>query len=135
MAISGPIAPYSNPPIQPQFYKPSRFQISDIQIGATTTVTATATMNYVIGQLVRFLIPEGYGCQQLNGLSGLVINLPSSNMVEVSINSSFFDPFISANLSQVPNITAIGDVNSGTVYLGNNVLQYIPGSFQNISPT
>ncbi len=116
MAISGPTPTYSNPPIQPQFYEPSRFQISGITLGKTTTVTvvpdvypqATINLNYSVGQLVRFLIPEGYGCQQLSGISGLVIALPTTNQATVNIDSTHFDPFISANLRQKPSLLAIG---------------------------
>ena len=134
MAISGPVPPYANVPIQPQYYSPRRFQISDVQIGITTIVTATANLNYVIGQLVRLLIPKGYGCTQLNEMLGYVLSLPALNEVEVNINSTLFNSYIAANLPQVPQIIAVGDVNTGSTNAGLPEQTYISGSFINISP-
>jgi hypothetical protein len=135
--ISSPTPPYSNVPIQPQFYQPSQFFISNITLGNTTIVTTIDNMNYVIGQEVRLLIPANFGCFQLNGLSGFVISLPMSNQVEISINSNQnVNQFIATtNNTQSPQIVSIGDVNNGS----NNpspftTSTFIPGSFINISP-
>jgi hypothetical protein len=62
--IFGPIAPQNNPPINPQFYQPSIFDIASITNGETTLVTTTVAQNYVIGQLVRLLIPQIYGARR-----------------------------------------------------------------------
>ncbi len=145
--ISGPIAPYSNVPIEPQFYKPSQFVITAITYGVTTTVTMSngtnnVSPNYVVGQLVRIVIPEKYGARQLNGQSGLVISLPSSTQVEININSIGTDPFIPnptflPNQSQTqPQILAIGDQASGQINSSGriNLGLTIPGAFENISP-
>jgi len=101
--VSYPIPAYSNVPIEPQFYEPSRFVISDIIIGLTTVVTTSVNHNYVIGQEVRLLVPVPYGSFQLNNLSGFVISIPAANQVEINIDSSFAnafddDPFV-ANIS------------------------------------
>lgn len=133
--ISGPIPPYSNPPIQPDNYQPRRFQISDIQIGITTTVTTTENMDYVISQQVKLLIPSGYGCSQISGKDGFVISIPSPNQVEVTINSSKADPFVNNSLDQVPQIVAIGNIENGQTNTSRtNNITYTPGSFINISP-
>lgn len=96
MAIVGPIAPQSNPPINPQYYQPQRFQISNLSFGQTTTVTATAAMDYVVGQLVRLIIPPRFGSRQLNEAQGYVLSIPSSTQVVVAIYSALgVDPFIS----------------------------------------
>jgi hypothetical protein len=134
--ISYPIPLYSNPPIQADFFEPSRFVISAVTLGATTIVTTTANMNYVIGQQVRLFIPKGYGCTQLNGKTGLVISIPATNQVEITIDSSInVNLFIAANLNNSPAITAIGDVNSGIISsTGANIPSTnIPGAFINIS--
>ena len=54
---SGPIAPYNNLPIMPQYYAPSQFFISTVTRGQNTTVTTTVSHNYVVGQTVRLIIP------------------------------------------------------------------------------
>ena len=134
---SGPVPPYSNPPIQPQNYMPSRFVISDITLGISTTVTTELPMNYVVGQLVRLLIPQGYGCVQLNGFYGYVIGIPAPNQVILNIDSSIqiFNEFINFNGRTPPEIIAIGDINSGIISsTGRNMPETtVPGAFINIS--
>lgn len=135
----GPTPPYNNPPIEPQFYQPSRFEISNVTLGKTTIITTVDDMNYVIGQSVRLLIPYGFGCTQLNEKTGFVISLPSDNEVELNIDSSInVDAYISASsaFTTRAQILAIGDLNNGTVNPSGRVMQStgIPGSFINISP-
>jgi hypothetical protein len=134
--ISGPIPPYSNPPITPQYYQPRQYFISDITLGPTTTVTTSVDHDYVIGQLCRLLIPKGYGCYQLNEALGYVESIPYPDEVTLNINSQFADSFISADLAQQPQIVAVGDVNTGPINANGpqNYMTYIPGSFINISP-
>lgn len=134
--IFGPIAPESNPPINPQYYKPSVFAISAIALGETTTVTTSVDHNYVIGQVVRLLIPESYGSFQINGQSGNVIVIPAPNQVIVTINSTNTNAFQIGSTTTPAQIIAIGDVNTGPIN-ANGPRQtsiLIPGSFQDISP-
>jgi len=135
--ISYPIPPYTNPPIEPQFYQPSQFFISNISLGPTTTVTTTVDNNYVIGQLVRLLIPPSFGSIQLNERTGYVISLPASNQVTIDINSSVnVNSYIASTAATQAQIVAIGDINSGQINSNGrtNNITFIPGSFINISP-
>lgn len=135
--ISYPTPIFQNLPIQAQFYKPSRYQISDISTGLTTLVTTTEDHNYVIGQEVRLVIPPPYGIRQLNGQSGVIISIPQDDQFVLNISSQFVDPFINASDElQVAQVTAIGDFNMGQTNINgrNNQKTFIPGSFQNISP-
>lgn len=134
--ISYPIPPYQNLPIESQFYQPSRFVISGISLGWTTTITTTQNMNYTIGQLVRIIVPQSFGTRQLNERQGYVISIPSANQVTIDINSSGYDVFINSSATTVAQIIAIGDINSGTQNSSGRVSNgtYIPGSFINISP-
>lgn len=136
--ISFPIPPYQNLPIEAQFYEPSRFVISNITLGITTLVTTSLDHNYVIGQEIRLLIPSNFGCFQLNNRKGYVLSIPSSTQVQVSIDSSQnVNNFIFAtNNINMPQIIAIGDINSGVVNSNGRVLNstFISGSFINISP-
>lgn len=135
-AITGPIAPYSNVAIEPQFYQPSRFTISSITLGQTTTVTADEDMDYAIGQLTRLVIPPSFGCRQLNQVEGYVISLPSDDSVELDIDSSIgVDPYVASSARTPAQILAIGDVNTGYISsTGRNVpATNIPGSFINVS--
>lgn len=135
--ISYPIPIYQNLPIEAIYYKPNQFFISAVSLGITTTVTTTANHNYVIGQQCRMNIPPTFGCRQLNGLSGIVLSVPSSTQVQLSIDSSRnVDPFVLSTAPTQAQILAIGDFNSGQI--NNNGITnqkiFIPGSFQNISP-
>lgn len=133
--ISYPIPLYQNYPIQAQFYQPSRFVISAITLGKTTTITTTEDMNYVIGQQVRLIIPPSFGCRQLNEQTGVVISIPSTNQVVLNIYSAGGDPLISSSATTVPQILAIGDVNSGIIYTNTSTMTTnVPGAFINISP-
>lgn len=134
--ISYPIPPYQNLPIEPQFYQPNVFVISGITLGQTTIVTTIEDMNYVVGQLVRLIIPPSFGTRQLNEQTAYVISLPAPNQVELAISSVGMDSFISSSARTKPQILGIGDINSGVVNSSGriNTGTYILGSFINISP-
>src|ERR1700720_1827023 len=134
--ISYPIPPYANVPIQSQYYEPSRFVISAISLGWITTITTTVSHNYVIGQLVRLLIPPSYGTIQLNEASAYVINVPAPNQVILAINSTNDDLFVTGSGPSQPQILAIGDINTGATNSSgrSNTGTFVPGSFINISP-
>jgi len=138
------IAPESNPPITPWYYQPSRFPIISISQGATTTITLASTdvggvtvePNYVVGQLVRIIVPFPYGMTQINNQTAYVISIPSELEIVVNIDSRNYNSFVSdpsfgLNPAQ---IVAIGDVNSGQINTGRTGNStYIPGSFIDIS--
>lgn len=133
----GPTPAYNNPPIQPQFYEPNFFIIGAITLGKTTFVTTTEDMNFVVGQLVRLLIPFGFGCTQLNEQLGYVISIPFADEVELSIDSSQnVNQFVAGSGTTLPQIVPVGDINSGQTNTNglNSNLTFIPGAFINVSP-
>lgn len=140
--ISFPIPPYQNVPIEPQFFQPSQFVISDVTLGQTTIVTTAINHNYDLGQLIRLLFPSKYGCGLLNEQTGYVISIPALDEVEVTINSTNSDPFIPSptflpfQSKTAPQIVAVGEINTGAINSNGNrsTSISIPGSFQNISP-
>ena len=141
VAITGPIALYNNLPIQPQYFQPWRFVISAITLGNPTVFTLTipsiTDLNYVIGQQVRVIIPETFGCRQLNGQTGYVLVVTNPDQVSVSIDSSLgVDPYVASSATTPAQLLAIGDINSGQISsTGLNIpLVSVPGAFINISP-
>lgn len=140
--LNGPQAAESNPPIEPQFFKPSVFPIFTISRGPTTTVTMLSAFgvdnNYAVGQKVRFLIPPSHGMQQINQQTAQVIGRPAINQITVDIDSRFYDVFIISPAYGLtpPQVIAIGDVNSGLISTNgrNNATTTVPGSFVNTSP-
>jgi hypothetical protein len=146
--VTYPTPPYSNPPITPQFYIPNKFFILGITMGPTTVVTTTIDHNYVIGQIVRLLIPRIFSsissgvviqipnCTQLNEQEGTVVSIPASNQVELDISSIGVDAFVTSTQPTQPQIVATGNYNSGFINAFGrvNTGTFIPGSFINISP-
>jgi hypothetical protein len=139
MAFPGPTPPFNNPPIQPYFFKPSQFIISNIVLGQTTTVTTVLPNNYVVGQQIRLLIPSGYGCTQLDEVKGFISSILSTTDFVTTIDSSQnVNAFISSppNVINYPQVIAIGDINFGISNPNGTVLSTvtIPGAFVNTSP-
>lgn len=132
--ITYPIPLYQNVPIQAYFYQPNQFFISNITLGTTTVITTTINHNYVIGQIIRLVVPKYSGTFELNEKQGVVISIPSNNQVEVNINSQNMTPFVSTTAPTQPQITAIGNLNSGASNPQLPTSTFIPGSFINISP-
>jgi hypothetical protein len=134
----GPIAPQNNPPINPQYYQPGLFFVSNISNGLTTTVTTSVNHNYVVGQQVRLLIPSFYGSQQLNQQVSYVIGIPENDQVVIPINSTNYNAFIPNPPfgPTPPQIIAVGDVNTGVINASGRSQTgvFIPGSFLDISP-
>ncbi len=134
--ISYPISAYQNLPIHAEYYEPNRFVISGITLGVQTTVTTTINHNYVIGQLVRLIIPSSFGSRGLNEQTGYVISIPSLNQILLDLNSVGIDPFISSSAKTQAQILSIGGINTGAINTsgGQNLSTFIPGSFLDISP-
>lgn len=135
--IFGPIAPENNPPITPQYYQPSVFEITAMTCGSLTTITTAVNHNYVIGQQVRVVIPQPNGPTQLNESQSFVVSIPAANQVVTTLNSIGANTFVASSSSDqfVPQIMPIGDINSGQINTGRSGNPtYIPGSFIDISP-
>ena len=140
MLYLGPLPSLIIPPIEPQYFQPWSFYISNITLGVTTTVTVivpvVTQLNYVVGQQVRLLVPQQSGCRQINRKTGYILSVSLPNQVVIDINSLGSDPFISQSTPNQPQISAIGDINSGALNSAGNLSTSvsIQGSFQNISP-
>lgn len=136
--ISFPIPAYSNVPIEPQNYQPRQFFISGVTLGFKTTVTTTQNTDFVVGQLVRLIIPPQFGCIQLNEAQGYVLSMPAPNQLVLDINSSQnVDPYHSSSATTKPQVLPVGDVNTGAINSQGRMNNgtFIPGSFINVSPS
>ncbi len=134
--VTYPVPAYFNVPIESQFYSPTKYFISAIILGVNTLVTTTIDHDYVVGQLIRLIIPQYYGTRQLNEQQAYVVSIPQTNQVLLDISSVSMDPFVDAMLPTQAQILAIGLINQGVINSQGriNVGTYIPGSFINISP-
>ena len=134
----GPVAPENNPPIESQYFKPRTYSIANITLGLSTTVTTSTAHDYVVGQLVRLLVPQFYMTTELNNYQGWITSIPSSTEFVLDVQSTNFtsfktDPSYAPTAAQV---VAVGDVNTGSINsTGRTNLGLSPqGSFINISP-
>lgn len=132
----------------PYLYAPGVSIISNITLGATTTVDTTSAHNFVVGQEVAIRVPTisgaptVWGPVELNSLPnntipgspiyGYVVAVTDYNTVVVNINSTNFTAF-NSNLpfANVPGaspaqIVAVGDVNTGGVQISANSALYPP---------
>lgn len=132
--ISYPTPAFQNVPIHAEFYQPHEYTIQALTLGQTTTVTTLTDNTFVIGQLVRFVMPTDSGTRQLNGMTGYIITINSTTQFVVSISSLGMDAFTTPTSQQKAQILPIGDINMGQTNTGRtNNLTFVPGSFINVS--
>lgn len=130
-ALSGsPAGAYVRQVLNPWLYLPGQNFISAISLsGTNVVVTTTSNHNYVVGQQIAFRIPSAFGSTQLNSLPNNTI--PGSPIyyyvTSVGSNVQFTCTALSAGVTafnsnqtvvsvpglQLPQVVAVGDVNSG----------------------
>lgn len=125
----------NNPTVEPENFKPSNFVISTITQGRLTIVSTSVDNNFVLGQQVRFNIPQTYGIRQLNGQAPQVVAINSAMQFVVDVDSARYDPFIPFpphTGHTPPQVNAVGDFNISFEGFKNNAFT-ISGAFVNIS--
>lgn len=136
---TGPIAPERNPAIHPEWYAPRYYQITEIDQGPTTLFTFSQDHDFVVGQLVRTIIPQFWGIRELDEVESYVISIPAANQVVLNVSTVGFNAFIPDPVYSInsPYVVPVGDVNTGYISHTGRVAPSlnIPGSFINISPT
>jgi hypothetical protein len=126
-------------PFNPRFY-PARRRITAITAAATTIIALNVTHGFTVGQLVRVIMPAGWGMPQINGLTGTITAIGAAiggctNTISLNIDSSAFTAFafptsaIAAIGTGVPEIVPVGA--AATVPYGNVTAD----ATQNISGT
>jgi hypothetical protein len=142
-ALSGsPTGAFVRLVLFPWNYLPGQNFITAITTGTTTTVTTTSNHNFVVGQEIGFRIPSVWGTTQLNELPNSTI--PGSPVyyyvTSVASNTQFVcnavsTGFTAFNTNQtvasvpglnLPQVFAVGDVNSGGVAYSGGALYPAP---------
>lgn len=136
---ASPAGAYVRKVLYPFLYEPGVNYISAITLsGANVVVTTTNNHNFVVGQQIAFRIPASYGSTQLNALpNNTVPGSPVYYYVSaVGSNTQFTCTALSAGVTafnsnqpvssvpglQLPQVVAVGDVNSGGVpYSGGSL--------------
>lgn len=137
-ALTGsPSGAYVQKVLYPFLYSPGTNFIEALTLGNTTTVTTTAPHNFVVGQEIGFRIPSAWGTTQLNTLPNTFTpGSPQYYFVTSVTNSTTFvcnavssgytafntnQPVTSVPGLQLPQVFAVGDVNTGgSPYAGAN---------------
>ena len=80
---------YSNPtPI----YQPAMRIITSITNANPAIVTTTSDHNYLTGEIIRLIIPEGFGMTQADGLFGEITDTGDTTFT-IDIDTTTFDTF------------------------------------------
>ena len=91
------------------FY-PDHQIITNITNEQNATVTTLSNHGYIVGQIIRIVVPIDFGMTQINGLTGTIISIPALNQISVDINSSSFDQFsIPVVITNVPQTIPVGE--------------------------
>jgi len=94
-----------------------------------------STVNtYIVGQNVRLVIPNVYGMQQANGLTGTIIAIDDVSFIfSLDIDSTNFDPFWYPGTYVFSDVPKVVKFNQGSIYMINlvglpNTASVIPGT-------
>ena len=111
-------------------YQPAMRIINALTLAENATVTTSFDHDYLVGLIVRLLIPSEFGMIQANNLVGTIISVPGSGSFVVDIDTRGFDAFVLAS-SAVPlpwyindyaTVVPVGEVNSSLEQATKNVL-------------
>lgn len=103
---------YENPdPI----FQPAMRLISDITNANPAVVTTDIDHNYLDGEIVRLIVPVGFGMTQVNGKKGQITVL-SPTTFSININTIGFDTFAASptlpTAHTCPQVIPVGEISS-----------------------
>lgn len=143
-ALSGsPTGAFVRQVLYPFLYEPGVNYISALNLsGTNVVVTTTNNHNFVVGQEIAFRIPSAYGSSQLNALPNnttpgspvyYYVSSLTSNTVFTCTALSSGVTALNTNQAvssvpglQLPQVVAVGDVNSGGVAYSGGALYPSP---------
>ncbi len=124
--------------------QPAMRIITTITNGFPAVVTTSFAHQYLNGLIVRLYIPQYYGMQQANQLSG-TITIIDEVTFSVTIDTTDFDPFVVPVLEvqigdfwfskkELANVVSYGELNAQTNGSTQNVLPYplTPGTYAHL---
>jgi hypothetical protein len=139
--MSSPNNPYNLGLFPSGTYIPFICDIAGITNANPALITTTIDHDFVVGNEVQFFIPNDWGMTQLNNLTGNVLSVPTVTEFTVSIDTTFFNKFVTPTpppfvVIDPAQVAGIGDVNTGQLAPGGvlPVPNTVPGAFQNIPP-
>ena len=122
-------------------YLPFVCDIDSITQGFPALVTTSIDHGFVPGNRVQFSIPPQWGMRQLNGLKGLVLTVPADDQIEVDIDTTSFDAFVTPSpppfvVIDPAQVAGVGDANYGNLSPGGVPVlpMTVPGAYINQPP-
>lgn len=108
-------------------FQPAMRLITALSIAATATVTTSFDHDYLVGLVVRLLIPSEFGMIQVNQELGTIIDVPTTDSFVIDIDTRGFDTFIIPVpeewfINDFPSVVPVGEVNSSLRQATRNVL-------------
>ena len=89
--------------LYPQIWTPSANYITAITKAASAVVTLSVTHGYAVGQYITFTVPAAFGMVEMNGLTGLITAIDTTNnTITVNINSAAFTTFAFPATASIP---------------------------------
>lgn len=109
----------------PVFQRAMRL-ITNISNGFPATVTTSFNHNYLTGDIVRLIVPLGWGMTQANTLFG-TITVVTPTSFTIDIDTTFFNPFVtppnpSPHIVSVAQAIPIGEIAYNLRSATRNVL-------------
>jgi len=107
--------------IEDPIFQPARRLISTITQANPAAVTTTFDHDYFTGDIVRLIIPTGFGMVQANELVG-TITVTGTTTFTIDINTIKFDSFSDPSNGRVAQIVPVGEINSTIIGATENTL-------------
>ncbi len=116
----------------PQYYvstqtvfSPRMSLIAAITLTENAVVTTTMAHGLITGEIVRLIVPPGFGMEQANNLVSSIAVLSPTTFV-TGINTTTFDPYVvpapNPHLPACGQVIPIGEVNQILTAATHNVL-------------
>jgi hypothetical protein len=97
--------------IEDPIFQPARRIISAITNANPAAVTTTFDHDYFTGDIVRLIIPVGFGMTQADELVGEV-TVTGDDTFTINIDTTKFDSFSDPSNGRVAQVIPVGEVNS-----------------------
>ena len=97
-------------------FQPRRRLISAVTNASTGEITTTEDHGYILGQIVRVIVPEAYG-MKIDYKIGTVLTVPTDDTFTVNIDTSILNEYVTP--TEPPAFTAAQVVPISGIELNN----------------
>ncbi len=113
--------------IEDPTFQPAMRLITALTLAENASVTTSFDHDYLVGLVVRLLVPSEFGMIQVNQEVGTIIDVPTATSFIIDIDTRGFDTFIVPApepwyINDFPSVIPVGEVNSSLSQATRNVL-------------